>query len=242
MNTKVICVGIKHPGNLGAIARLCDNFDLEQLILVSPECKVNDIAYERATKSRRYLDNILIVDTLIDAKKHVDVLIALSARVGSGNSLTRSSLPITKIITDLNLINGSIGLVLGREDNGLSNDEVNDCDFLANIPLPGQNPVMNISHALSVVLWELYRNNDPHNSPHRLMKREEKDAFLKMLNQILIHTWIEEDKYYGVERVFTSILSRALVSQREANALIGTLRGILRSLEGNHPPWDNCGK
>lgn len=242
MNAKVICVGIKHPGNLGAIARLCDNFDIDQLILVSPECKIDDIAYERATKARRYLDNVLIVDSITDAKKYVDVLIALSARVGLGGSLTRSSLPITNILNEFVSIDGSIGLVLGREDNGLSNDEVNDCDFLANIPLPGQNPVMNISHALSVALWEFYRENKSHKSPHRLMKREEKDAFIKMLKQILIHTWIEKDKYYGIERVYISILGRALVTQREANALIGTLRGILRSLEGNHPPWDNCGK
>ena len=46
----------------------------------------------------------------------------------------------------------------------------------------------------------------------------------------------------GIKRVYASLFGRALITQREANAIIGTLRGILRSLEDEHPPWDKCGK
>ncbi len=57
---------------------------------------------------------------------------------------------------------------------------------------------------------------------------------MMMLNDILSHVWIEEDKHYGMKRVFSMIIGRSMVTSREANTLIGTLRGIRRSLEGPH--------
>ena len=50
MDIVVVCVGIKHPGNLGAVARLCDNYNVKQLILVDPKTDITDEAYERAIK------------------------------------------------------------------------------------------------------------------------------------------------------------------------------------------------
>ena len=102
MKINVILVGIKHSGNLGAIARSCDNFDVDKLILVSPICEVDDLAYERATKARRYLDNITIVETLSETREFNDVLIALSARIGGASNLSRSSLPIQSLESKLN--------------------------------------------------------------------------------------------------------------------------------------------
>ena len=238
MSTYVICVGILYSGNLGAIARLCSNFGVEKLILVKPECEIDKEAYDRATHGKYYLDDCIIVDSLIEAKKYVDLLIALSARKGGKNSLARSSISLEEYF-EKNDFGGKVGFVLGRENWGLSNEETDLCDLLVHIPIKGDNVVLNISHALSIVLWEQNKLNEEEiDSEKRLMTREEKDAFMMMLNDILSHVWIEEDKHYGMKRVFSMIIGRSMVTSREANTLIGTLRGIRRSLEGPHPPWD----
>ena len=242
MSIVVICVEIMHSGNLGAIARLCDNYDVDRLILVNPQCEINKEAYDRATHGKRFLDEPIITKNLEEASKYADLLVALSARVGGHASIARSSIPIQKFTEEIDH-NGSIGFVLGRENSGLTNEETDTCDLLVNIPLPGSNPVFNISHALAVALWEYVRNIDYEEiSEQRLMTRAEKDAFMMMLENILPHVWIDEDKYYGVIRVYSMILGRAYVTSREANTLIGTLRAILRSLTGPHPPWDTHDK
>ncbi len=239
MELYLFAVEIKNSGNLGALARVCDNFNVEKLVLINPQCTVDDYAYERATKSRRYLDNVMIFNTLEEAKQMTDLLIGLSARVGGTNNLRRSSLPITTISSKISNIQGPVALVLGREDHGLSNEEVAICDMLVNIPLPGDNPVMNISHAAAVALWEIIRVNT-YPSPHHFMKREEKNAFLTFLSDILKHAWIDPESHEQVIRLYTHLLSRSLLTTREANGLIGSMRGIYRSLVGPHPPWDPC--
>lgn len=238
MSIVIFCVEIMHSGNLGAIARLCDNYDVDKLVLVNPQCDINKVAYDRATHGKRFLDNPVLYDTLEAARQEADLLVALSARKGGGQSIARSSIPIQKLTSEIDH-NGTVGFVLGRENSGLTNEEADLCDLLVHIPLPGSNPVFNISHALSVALWEYIRDYDYENeSEQRLMTRAEKDAFMQMLDNILQHSWLKQDKYYGTTRVFSMILGRAFVTTREANTLIGTLRAIRRSLEGPHPPWD----
>jgi len=239
MKIVVVCVEIMNSGNLGAIARLCDNYDATKLVLVNPLCEINKEAYDRATHGKRFLDDPVILDNMEDARDHADLLIALSARVGGSSSIARSSIPVQQLSSELHH-KGRVGFVLGREDSGLSNADVNFCDLLVYIPLPGSNPVYNISHALAVALWEVIRDYDYiEETEQRLMSREEKDAFMMMLEDIMPHIWLRKDKHFGVYRVFSMILGRSYVTTREANTLIGTLRGIVRSLESEHPPWDN---
>jgi tRNA/rRNA methyltransferase len=244
MKISLVVIGIKSSGNLGALARVCDNFNVDNLILVDPQCEVDEIAYERATKSRKYLDNIIILNTLDEAKEYADVLVALSARTGGFTNIVRTAVPITYVPQKLSDFEGRLAFVLGREDSGLTNNEVHSCDILATIPLPGDNPVLNISHAASLSLWEFIRaeNIEIDKHEHLLMTREEKKAFEGFLRQILSHAWIENKKHDMIVQIFNTILSRSFVSGREASALIGTLRSILRSLDGDHPPWDSCKK
>ena len=75
MKLSIIVVGIKHSGNLGALARLCSNYGVSKLIAVAPECDIDDEAYQRATWGRPYLDNLIIVNNLDETKSHVETLI-----------------------------------------------------------------------------------------------------------------------------------------------------------------------
>lgn len=239
MEINVICVGIKHPGNLGAIARLCDNYGANNLILVAPDCEINDIAYERAVKGRKYLDNAIIVDQLEETRDYIDYLVALSARTGGNKNLTRSPIAIQDLPAMLQNKEGRIGFVLGRENFGLDNDEISQCDILCFIPLPGPNQVFNISHALAVALWEVVREWE-FDQPveHRMMSADEKQALFNFLEQILDYTRLREQQYYGVIQSFQSVLNRAVMTQREANSVIGSFRAILQRLENPDAVWD----
>ncbi|GAF67848.1 unnamed protein product, partial [marine sediment metagenome] len=176
-----------------------------------------------------------------EVREYADTLIALSARISGIDSLSRSAIPIQQLPTMVKESHGIIALVLGRENFGLTNDEVHECDILTTIPIPGSNPVLNVSHAITVALWEFFRKVNPGQlTTHRLMTSDERKAFFTYLNDILKHAWIRKEKHSGINLVFSSVLGRAFINQREANALIGTLRGIHRTLNEIHPPWDDC--
>ena len=56
-NLKVILVEPKGPLNVGSVARLCSNFDVEELRIVSPKCDIYSFeAKKMALKGQKYLD------------------------------------------------------------------------------------------------------------------------------------------------------------------------------------------
>lgn len=242
MNIKLVIVGIKSSGNLGAIARLSHNFAISQLILVSPECEINDEAYERAIRGRSFLDNILIVDHFQQAKAVCDLLVAFSARVGGYYSINRAAVPLSQINEEFMNYDGNLGLVFGRENTGLTNNELDECDYTVTIPLASGDNVLNISHAISVTLWELTKNQTRVEIRHRLMDANRKSVFFEFLATTLPHLWIEEENTKGITKVFHSVFGRALLTEREGNTLLGYFRALNKSLDGPHPDWDDCGK
>lgn len=249
LKISLVAVSIKHAGNLGALARLCDNYDIIKLILVNPQCEIDDEAYERATWGRPYLDNAIVVDSLDQVRKHVDSLIALSARIGGYNSLSRSSFSILNVSSQITNLEGHLGIVLGPEDYGLSNEELDSCDFLCHVPLPGKNQVLNISHAASIALWELTRDLIPEKSVnredvplHALLSSTKRKVIFEFLDEILPHTWIKDENFDGIRTVFRQVFGRSFVTEREGNAIVGTFRGIRKTIIEGHPHWDNCSK
>ena len=58
----IVAIEIQNSGNLGALARLCYNFQVEHLILINPKCWIDHRAYERATDGKSFLDNHLRFD------------------------------------------------------------------------------------------------------------------------------------------------------------------------------------
>ncbi|OLS23310.1 MAG: putative tRNA/rRNA methyltransferase [Candidatus Heimdallarchaeota archaeon LC_2] len=249
MKLSIIVVGIKHSGNLGALARLCSNYGVSKLIAVAPECDIDDEAYQRATWGRPYLDNLIIVNNLDETKSHVETLIGLSARIGGYNNLSRSSISVKDIPTNVSTYSGTIGIVLGREDYGLSNEELDTCDFLCHIPMPGENQVLNISHAASIALWELSREqikgksvNKEDQPLHEIISQEKRRVIFEYLDEILPHSWIKEENFDGIRKVFRNVLGRSFVTEREGNAIVGTFRGISKTVLEGHPHWDKCNK
>ncbi|MFV2014128.1 MAG: RNA methyltransferase [Candidatus Heimdallarchaeota archaeon] len=247
MKISLVVVSIKNAGNLGALARLCNNYDIMKLILVNPQCEIDDEAYERATWGRPYLDNAIVIDNLELAREHVDTLIALSARIGGYNSLSRSSFSIINTSQQIGDFDGHLGIVLGPEDFGLSNQELDSCDFLCHIPLLGENQVLNISHAASIALWELTRGKIPEKSVdredeplHILLSSAKKKVLFEYLDEILPHSWIKDENFDGIKTVFRQVFGRSFVTEREGNAIVGTFRGIHKTLIEGHPHWDNC--
>ena len=55
-------------------------------------------------------------------------------------------------------INNKIAILFGREGDGLSNKEIEDCDLCVSIPTKTTYQILNISHEAAIIFYELLKN------------------------------------------------------------------------------------
>jgi tRNA/rRNA methyltransferase len=228
----VILVEPKYSGNIGAIARIMMNFDVHQLILVNP-CAIDDEAYIRSVHATSILDKAQIVDSFEEAIKQVDFVVGTSAIfTDSEKKHVRIPIVLEEFIKKIVKVDGTIGLVFGREDYGLYNNELGLCDMLVTIPTSNTYASLNLSHAVSLVLYRLYASEEkdielPHD-PTRIDGAEKRlllDSFEATLDVI----GYPEHKKEKTKVMFTRMMGRALPTKWEYHTLMGVFQHIRRN-------------
>ena len=155
-NLKVILVEPSGPLNVGSVARLCSNFEVQELRIVAPKCEIFSLeAKKMALKGQKFIDDCKIFDNLEKAILDCDLVLASCGRIDlNKDSLIESSEDIFNWILSFKEIN-NLAIIFGREDRGLTNSELLLANKTFNIPTSLNNPSLNLSHAVSIVLYEL---------------------------------------------------------------------------------------
>ena len=123
--------------------------------------------------------------------------------------------------------NSNIALLFGREGDGLTNDEINLCDILVSIPTSDEYPIMNITHAASIIFYEIFKNkkNYPVDSID-VATKEDKEVLTSQVNNIISKLDYPDHKEIIVKNIAKHILGRAFITGREAKTLRGTFKRI----------------
>ncbi len=156
-NIKIVMIGTTHPGNIGAAARSMSNMCFSKLTLVDPKCPVGEIAYARASGANSVLDKRENCVDLPAAIADCEFVVATSAR---RRSLSWPELSPSELIEKLSSLADSarVALVFGREHSGLSNDEIQLCNYMLCIPSNPDFSSLNLASAIQVICYEIYRN------------------------------------------------------------------------------------
>lgn len=224
---KLVLVGIQNPGNLGAIARVMKNFGLKDLILINPKCepKTEEAIY-RAKHAKQILKKAKIVD--IGYLQNFDYVIGTTSKIGSDYNIPR--VPITPEHFALTINKkAKTALLIGRENHGLTNKELELCDFIVTIPTSKKYPAMNISHSVAIILYELFKGSRKQKLGDRItpMTRKEKEIILKKVDNILSKMYFStEQKRETQRKVWKRLITKAMLTKREAFALLGFLRKL----------------
>ena len=151
----IVLVEPQHPGNVGAVARVMSNFGCDELVLVGG-CEIDDDAKARAKAGRPLLETARRAASLKKALAEAPVSVATSGIVPEGdNRWQRAPHPIQELAE---LLDGrQPALVFGRENHGLDRGELALCDLTIQVPTNPEHPVLNLSHAVGIVLYELFR-------------------------------------------------------------------------------------
>ena len=151
---KVVLVGTTHPGNIGATARAMKNMGIVNMALVEPKEFPSDIATYRSKAAKDVLENAEVFDTLKMAISDCELVIGTSARErkvpwpilnpkDASQEVSRGSL------------NNKVAVVFGREDRGLTNEELGLCNIHVHIPTDPEYSSLNLSQAVQIMVYEI---------------------------------------------------------------------------------------
>lgn len=217
---KVVLVEPKYDGNVGAVARAMKNFSLSELVLVNP-CKLGKEAYKRAMHASELLDKAKTVEKFDEALKGIDCIIGTTGVANlTQRKVLRTALTPKELAAKLSAIKGRIALVFGREDFGLLNEELKKCDLLVTIPCSKKYPIMNLSHAASIIFYELFKKGLKRAALASKFEREKLfDKFSELLDEINYPKHRKEN----TKLMFRRIMGRAAISRLEFYTLMGIL-------------------
>ncbi|WP_295112980.1 TrmJ/YjtD family RNA methyltransferase [uncultured Methanobrevibacter sp.] len=230
-NIYIVFVECETPGNVGFLARTMANFGLKNLVLINPP-KLTNEAYYQATHGKYIVENAKIYKTLDEfyQSKRIDFKVASTGMAGGSYNLSRIPIKPEELGKSLNVSN-KIAILFGREGDGLSNKEIDDCDICVSIPTDPTYPIMNISHAAAIIFYELFKNKHEYgveglNESTPL----EKDYLLNDMKEIIDFLNIPEHKKKNGLKTFNNIISRAFITGREAHTFKGILRRVKNKL------------
>lgn len=151
---RIILVNTSHPGNIGATARAMKNMGLHRLYLVEPRDFPSGVAIGRAVGAVDILDQATVTGTLQDAVAECSLVIGASARSRSlpWPVLTPAQCG-ARVAHDSG--NNEVALVFGREDAGLTNEELQLCHYHVQIPANEDYSSLNLASAVMVICYEL---------------------------------------------------------------------------------------
>ena len=158
-NVRIVLVGTTHPGNIGAAARAMKTMSQDNLYLVNPKEFPSAEATARAAGADDILANASIHSDLKSAISDCELVITTSARVRSIPwPMVTPGGCADKIVESGS---GNTAIVFGRENSGLSNEEMELGNLVLQIPTNAEYSSLNLASAVQIICYELMlKSND----------------------------------------------------------------------------------
>jgi TrmH family RNA methyltransferase len=233
-NIYIIFVECESSGNVGFLARAMANFGLKNLVLINP-CKLEKEAYYFSMHAKEIVENAEIYNSLDEflALKKIDFLVGSTGTPGGSYNLSRIPIKPDELGRTINF-KSKVGILFGREGNGLYNNEIDRCDIIVSIPTNENYPIMNISHAAAIIFYELFKERNEFNVIGiEEANTVEKEYLLSDLKEIIETLDLPEHKEKTNLKSFKNIINRAFITGREAHTLKGLFRKIKLKLKNN---------
>ena len=237
-NLKIILVEPNGPINVGSIARLCSNFNVSELRVVSPNCDIHSLDSKKmAMKGISYLNNCMVYESLSNALLDCDLVLATYGRISLAKEERQTSLQeVSQWVNKFKNIK-NLAIIFGREDRGLSNDELLIAHKVFTIET-NNNPSLNLSHAVSIVLYELCKEIKHKDTKYKKVINlaspihientfKDLDKLLLKIGYLLPHT--SKSKI----NKFKKYILKAETSQLELDTLRGIIHQINWALKNN---------
>ena len=232
----IVLVDTIHPGNIGSVARAIKTMGLKRLSLVNPRVFPSGDANALAGNATDILENATLYSSIQDAIKNSTFVYATSARDRSIQwPILNAEQASTEIVEQANS-EKEISIIFGKEDRGLTNDELELANKLIEIPANPEYPVLNIAMSVQLILYEIFKASSNDRPREWRDYPEVNSEQLQRLIKHFIDTAIEIDVIdpenpkkiiSRIKRMFT----RLQPDEMEASFMRGFLSGIKKKLK-----------
>tara|TARA_B100001248_G_scaffold223163_1_gene179870 strand:+ start:3902 stop:4627 length:726 start_codon:yes stop_codon:yes gene_type:complete len=157
---QIVLVETSHPGNIGSVARAMKTMGLQNLVLVKPRNFPSKEAFVLSGNAQDLIEQAVVVNTLDEAIKNCTNIYATSARTRSISwpiiTAEMAGIEINKSVRE----GTKVSIIFGREDRGLTNEELQKANKHILIPSSEDYPVLNIAMSVQVIAYEIFKNAD----------------------------------------------------------------------------------
>lgn len=227
-NLRIVLVEPLYQGNVGSVCRIMKNFGFTELYLVNP-CPLEGEARAMSSHAIDVLRNAKICSTIEEAVADCDAVIGttgMRAQKGCDHIRTPALTPaVLREKMEEFHPETKFALLFGREDIGFTNDELSFCSMIATVPSSHIYPVMNLSHAVGIMVYEL--SGARLTGKYKTVDFKEFEAMCAHFGDVLNDMDFDPLKKEKMALMMKRIFARAELTPCEAK----TLRGIFRNIQ-----------
>lgn len=153
-NIRIILINTSHPGNIGSTARAMKTMGLSELYLVAPAQFPHSKANEMASNAIDVVENAIVVNDVSEALADCGLIVGASARSRTipWPMLSPRAFAEKAILESTQ---NKVAIMFGREQSGLTNEELHRCHFHVHIPSNPDYSSLNLAAAVQVIAYEL---------------------------------------------------------------------------------------
>lgn len=237
---RIVLINTSHPGNIGAAARAMKTMGLSQLYLVQPQIFPDRRADEMASGATDILTSAVIVDTLEEAIADCTLVAGTSARSRTIPWPLCSPKTFAATLARPESEAHKTAILFGREQSGLTNDELQRCHYHIHIASNPDYSSLNLAAAVQIIAYELRMawlakvpDADSAAWDYPPATAEAMEHFYAHLESVMIQTGFLNPK---VPRQLMTRLRRLFGRIQPDVMEVNILRGLLGSVEDTMTP------
>jgi tRNA/rRNA methyltransferase len=220
---RIVLVEPREAGNVGAAARVMKNFGFEELWIAGEHPELHPLAGWWASGADDVVERAQRVSSLFDAVRDANVTVATTSLRGRTTEAGMGPFDVARLNASLRA-DQTLALVFGREDSGLTRDEVALCQHTASIPTNANFPTMNLAQAVGMFCFAA-SSIEPRPSERALPNAEMLERMHERIQALLVEVGFLHDN--NPDRIYDelrAIIARADLDEREATIAMGIVR------------------
>ena len=234
-NLCIVLVAPEHDGNIGAVARSMMNFGITDLRVVGRSTDWSEETRKRAKNAQYVLKQARGFETLQDATSDCSLVVGTSGKREQGvQTAMRHFLLPDELPVRLSSVEGKAALVFGPEGKGLVNNQLRLCDLLVTIPTWEGYPILNLSHAVTVLCYSWFTSISVDVVPGtggRILDPELRRILREEVSRLVQLIPTKDHKRQGMDETLVRVIMRGLPKDDEIHRILGILSAAVDSLE-----------
>ncbi len=230
-NIRIVLVGIRNTGNIGSAARAMKNMGMTELVLVNPKPYDTPEVYRLGWGAEDIIRNARVCKTITEAVSDCGLVVGTTRRKGR---LRRPINDLPQGIPKIALATrrSRVAILFGREDKGLSNEELALCQLALKITSSKRSPSLNVAQSVMLVCYEIFKFaiSDQVEQPQKFVAQSELWKLYSRLEQAMATIGYgnkgDRKVLNSVMRTLRRIFGRSGLAKDELRALHGICQQI----------------